>query len=205
MIGIIDYGAGNLASVQNALEHRGHEAGVCHDPDALQGFDRIILPGVGSFRVAMECLDAQGWSACIREFVATGKPLLGICLGMQLLFNTGEEHGPRQGLGLIPGQVTALTPEDGLRVPHVGWNNLATIISHPLMAGIKQQVDLYFVHSFHCVPYDHSAILATCDYGGEFIAVVARGNVAGAQFHPEKSQPSGLRLLDNFADWSPEC
>jgi len=205
MIGIVDYGAGNLASVQNALEHLGHDASVCGDPDALQAFDRIILPGVGSFRVAMECLDAQGWSARIREFVATGKPLLGICLGMQLLFDTGEEHGPRQGLGLIPGQVTALTPEGRLRVPHVGWNNLATIVTHPLLSGVKPQVDFYFVHSFHCVPDDHSAILATCDYGGKFVAVVAGGNVAGAQFHPEKSQPSGLRLLDNFADWSPEC
>lgn len=205
MIGIVDYGAGNLASVQNALEHLGHDASVCSDPDALQAFDRIILPGVGSFRVAMECLDGRGWSVRIREFVATGKPLLGICLGMQLLFDTGEEHGPRQGLGLIPGQVTALTPEGGLRIPHVGWNNLATIVPHPLLSGIKQQVDFYFVHSFHCVPDEDSAILATCDYGGEFVAVVARGNVAGAQFHPEKSQPSGLRLLDNFADWSPEC
>ena len=205
MIGVVDYGLGNLASVQNALEHLGYDASVCSDPDALQAFDRIILPGVGSFRVAMERLDAQGWSVRIQEFVATGKPLLGICLGMQLLFDKGEEHGPRQGLGLIPGQVTALTPEGGLRVPHVGWNNLATIVPHPLLSGIKQQVDFYFVHSFHCVPEEHSAILATCDYGGEFVAVVARGNVAGAQFHPEKSQPSGLRLLDNFADWSPEC
>lgn len=205
MIGIVDYGVGNLASVQNAFEYLGHDASVCSDPDTFQAFDRIILPGVGSFRVAMECLDAKGWSIRIREFVATGKPLLGICLGMQLLFNTGEEYGHRQGLGLIPGQVTALTPEGGLRVPHVGWNNLANIVPHPLLSGIKQEVDFYFVHSFQCVPDDHSVILATCDYGGEFVAVVARGNVAGTQFHPEKSQPSGLRLLNNFAYWSPGC
>lgn len=205
MIGIIDYEAGNLASVRNALGHLGHVATICSDPGALHEFDRIILPGVGSFRVAMEALDAKGWSARIREFVATGKPLLGICLGMQLLFDTGEEHGPRQGLGLIPGRVTALTPAGRLRVPHVGWNNLTTIIPHPLLFGIKQQVDFYFVHSFHCVPVKHSAILATCDYGGEIVSAVAMGNVAAVQFHPEKSQPSGLRLLDNFADWSPEC
>ena len=205
MIGIIDYGAGNLASVQNALDYLGREATICSDPNALEEFDRIILPGVGSFRVAMDILDTQKWSAFIRAFAITGKPLLGICLGMQLLFDAGEEHGPRQGLGLIPGEVIALTPQGGGRVPHVGWNNLAAIIPHPLLFGIKPQVDFYFVHSFHCVPDDHATVLATCDHGGEFVAVVAKGNVAGVQFHPEKSQPSGLRLLDNFADWSPKC
>ena len=205
MIGIVDYGAGNLASIENALGHLGHESSVCTDPVALQEFDRIILPGVGSFRVAMEILDAQGWSAHIRELVKAGKPLLGICLGMQLLFEMGEEHGICEGLGLITGRVTKLNPEGGLKIPHVGWNNLATIVPHPLLSGIKQQVDFYFVHSFHCVPDEHSAVLATCNYGGEFIAVVAKGNVAGTQFHPEKSQPSGLRLLDNFINWSPAC
>lgn len=205
MIGIIDYGAGNLASVQNALEYLGHETSVCSDPAALQSFDRIILPGVGSFRAAMECLDSQGWSEQIREFVVSGRPFLGICLGMQLLFDIGEEHGPRHGLGLIPGRVKALKPGRDFRVPHVGWNSLEAIVPHPLMLGIRQHVDFYFVHSFQCVPNDQSAVLATCDYGGEFVAVVARGNVAGVQFHPEKSQPSGLRMLDNFVEWSPVC
>ena len=205
MIGIIDYGAGNLASVQNALEHLGHDACVFRDPDAIQDFDRIILPGVGSFRVAMDCLDAKGWSPRIQDYVATGKPLLGICLGMQLLFDSGEEHGTRQGLRLIPGTVLELRPKGGLKIPHVGWNNLAKIVSHPILKGIKKQVDFYFVHSYHCVLDDHSTVLATCDYGGEFVAVVARSNVVGTQFHPEKSQPCGLRMLDNFASWSMVC
>lgn len=205
MIGIVDYGSGNLASVQNALEHIGHEATLCKDPDTLQAFDRIILPGVGSFRASMERLDAGGWSPCIQDFVSTGKPFLGICLGMQLLFDQSEEDGLSHGLGLMPGNVSKLTPHNGLSVPHVGWNNLSTIASHPLLTGVKQHVDFYFVHSYCCRPVDHSVIKATCDYGGEFVALAAQDNVAGAQFHPEKSQPSGLRLLDNFAQWLPQC
>lgn len=205
MIGIIDYGAGNLASVRNSLEHLGYASSICRDPAALQEFDRIILPGVGSFRLAMEYLDNQGWSAQLRSFVATGKPLLGICLGMHLLFDSGEEHGHCEGLGLIAGRVIELTPGNGLNVPHVGWNNLVSTAQHPLLRRLNQNVDFYYVHSFHCVPVDHSTILGTCDYGGEFVAAVARGNVVGTQFHPEKSQPGGLHLLRNFADWSPLC
>ena len=152
MIGIIDYGMGNLASVQNALHHLGHDASVCNEPKSIDTFDRIILPGVGSFNVAMENLENQGWSKSIREAAATGKPMLGICLGMQLLFEQGEEHGRRRGLELIPGRVTVLTPRSGLRVPHVGWNNLSEIRPHYLLSGIKQQVDFYFVHSYQCLP-----------------------------------------------------
>lgn len=202
MIGIIDYGAGNLASVRNALEHLGYASSICRDPVALQEFDRIILPGVGSFRLAMEYLNAKDWSVHLRSFVATGKPMLGICLGMQLLFDIGEEHGPCEGLGIIHGRVTLLSPEGGLKIPHVGWNNLVSVAQHPLLSRLKQNVDYYFVHSFQCVPEDQSSILATCDYGGEFVAVVAKNNVVGTQFHPEKSQPSGLRLLRNFVDWT---
>lgn len=205
MIGIIDYGAGNLGSVQNALAHIGQESRIFANPAHVQDFDRLVLPGVGSFGIAMNCLESQGWPSRIREFLATGRPLLGICLGMQLLFDSGEENGPNPGLGLIRGRVTALLPDTGLPVPHVGWNNLASTTPHPLLRGIKEHVDLYFVHSFHCVPEEDSTILATCSYGGEFVAAVCHGNVAGTQFHPEKSQASGLRLLSNFSDWSPVC
>ena len=141
---------------------------------------------------------------CTREAAATGKPMLGICLGMQLLFEQGEEHGRRRGLELIPGRVTVLTPRSGLRVPHVGWNNLSEIRPHYLLSGIKQQVDFYFVHSYQCQPKQQSTVLATCDYGGDFVAAVAMGNIAALNF-TLKSQPSGLRLLDNFASWSSEC
>jgi glutamine amidotransferase len=205
MIGIVDYGAGNLASVRNAFEHLGHDATVCRSPQELEPCGRIVLPGVGSFRSAMERLDALGWTASLRQQAQAGKPLLGICLGMQLLFEQGEEHGPCKGLGLLPGKVIRLAPAPPWRIPHVGWNSLAEIRPHALLQGIKPQVDFYFVHSFHCVPYDPDTVMANCDYGGAFVAAVGRGNVAGMQFHPEKSQPSGMRILENFADWIPSC
>lgn len=205
MIGIVDYGAGNLASVRNAFDHLGYEADVCSTPAMLADFERIILPGVGSFRAAMEMLNSAGWSPALRDYARSGMPMLGICLGMQLLFDIGDEHGPAAGLGLIPGRVVRLAPTPPNRVPHVGWNNLVKIKPHPLFRGIKPQVDFYFVHSYHCVPEDSDAATATCDFGGEFVAAVAKENVAGMQFHPEKSQPSGMRILENFAEWEAEC
>jgi glutamine amidotransferase len=205
MIGVIDYGAGNLASVHNALEHLGHAVRRCADPAELVDCERALLPGVGSFRAAMEALQSGRWVEAIRDFAASGKPLLGICLGMQLLFERGEEHWPSAGLGLIPGEVIRLAPAQPAKVPHVGWNSLLGLARHPLLAGVKPQVDVYFVHSFHCVPRDADDVIARCDFGGEFVAAVARGNVAGMQYHPEKSQPSGLRMLENFAQWDGTC
>lgn len=205
MIGIVDYGAGNLASVRNALERAGCDAEVCADATRADAFDRLILPGVGSFRAAMTTLDRTGWTDALKAYAASGRPLLGICLGMQLLFGIGEEHGPTEGLGLVPGRVVRFEPEPPLRVPHVGWNGLVRIARHPLFAGVKPQVDFYFVHSYHCVPDDADNVIATCDFGGEFVASVARGNVAGMQFHPEKSQPAGVKILENFTEWELEC
>lgn len=205
MIGIVDYGVGNLASVLNACEHGGLDAEICRLPDRAPDFDRLILPGVGSFRSAMELLNTTGWANALKTYVLAGRPVLGICLGMQLLFEYGEEHGPSAGLGLIQGSVVRLTPDAPNKVPHVGWNNLSRIVPHSLLRGIKPQVDFYFVHSFHCVPRRQQDIIGICDFGGEFVASVASGNVAGMQFHPEKSQPSGIRILENFADWEPEC
>jgi glutamine amidotransferase len=205
MIGIVDYGAGNLASVRNAFDHLGNEAAVCRVPEELAQYERVVLPGVGSFRSAMGRLDSLGWTKALRQFARTGKPFLGICLGMQLLFEMGDEHGQCEGIGLLPGKVVRLAPTAPCRIPHVGWNGLARIEPHPLLAGIKPQVDFYFVHSYQCVPSDASTVIATCDYGGEFVAVVGRENVVGMQFHPEKSQPSGMRILENFADWTPGC
>lgn len=205
MIGIVDYGVGNLASVRNAFEHLGYEARVCNDPSQAPEFDRLIVPGVGSFRSAMETLVDTGWADALKNHAAAGRPMLGICLGMQLLFDRGEEHGPTPGLGLIPGAVVRLSPSPPNKVPHVGWNNLVRIEPHALFRGIKPQVDFYFVHSYHCVPQRQGDILAVCDFGGNFVASVANGNVAGMQFHPEKSQPSGMRILENFAQWNPGC
>jgi len=131
--------------------------------------------------------------------------MLGICLGMQLLFDRGEEHGPTLGLGLIKGAVVRLRPSPPNKVPHVGWNNLSRIAPHPIFCGIKQNVDLYFVHSYHCLPDNPDDVIAICDFAGGFVAGVASGNVIGLQFHPEKSQPSGLRILKNFVEWDMEC
>lgn len=205
MIAIIDYGVGNLASVLNAFDHLGHDAQVCREPGSLAGVDRLVLPGVGSFRAAMESLSSLGWTGALTAYAASGRPLMGICLGMQLLFESGEEHGPTPGLGLLRGSVVRLDPAPPAKVPHIGWNDLTRTRSHPLLRGIKPGIDFYFVHSYHCVPADANNALAYCDFGGEFVAAVVAGNVAGLQFHPEKSQPAGMRILDNFAEWQPEC
>jgi glutamine amidotransferase len=203
MIGIVNYGVGNLASVKNAFDRLDAEAAIIDATSGLDACERVILPGVGSFRRAMETLNQMGWSDALRSYAASGRPLLGICLGMQLLLDEGEEHGTTKGLGLIPGRVTRLTPQAPNKVPHVGWNSLKPRKSSALLGNLKTEIDYYFVHSYHCVPANDSDTLATCDFGGEFVAAVESRNVAGMQFHPEKSQPSGLRLLDNFTRWSP--
>jgi imidazole glycerol-phosphate synthase subunit HisH len=205
MIAIVDYGVGNLASVRNAFRRIGASAELHTDPATIHGAERLVLPGVGSFRVAMETLTSRGWVPALHAFAKTGKPFMGICLGMQLLFDRGEEHGPTNGLGLIPGEVVKLEPLPPHKVPHVGWNSLTPTKPHPLLARIKPSVDFYFVHSFHCVPANTADVLGTCDFGGSFVAAVAAGNVAGMQFHPEKSQPAGIQILENFIEWDPAC
>lgn len=205
MIGIVDYGVGNLASVRNAFEHLGHDARLCADPADAHGCERLVLPGVGSFRAGMQALEERGWVPALQSYAAGGRPLLGICLGMQLLLERGKEHGSSAGLGLIPGEVVRLDPAPPNKVPHVGWNSLNAVVKHPLLEGVKPRVDVYFVHSYHCMPRDRADAIGLCDFGGEFVAAVARGNVAGMQFHPEKSQPAGVRILDNFAQWDGTC
>lgn len=205
MIGIVNYGMGNLGSVANALDYLGLEAEIVDSPSRLGVHDRLILPGVGSFGMAMRSLDASGWSDALRQRVADGVPLLGICLGMQLIFDAGEEHGLTTGLGLVPGRVVPLSPRPPCRVPHVGWNGLSYSRRHPLFHGVKEHVDFYFVHSYQCVPALEETVLAQCDYDGEFVAAVGKENVVGVQFHPEKSQDMGLKILENFAEWDGLC
>ena len=202
MIGIVNYGINNLTSVKNALLRLGVEAEIVSDATHVPTFDRLILPGVGSFAKAMEQLNAGGWVDAIHTHVGGDKPVLGICLGMQLLFEQGEEHGVNRGLGLIPGTVRLMNPALPHRVPHVGWNTLDYTRSHPLFARVKDHVDVYFVHSYHCIPTDESDVVARCNHGGDWVASVARRCVAGMQFHPEKSQPAGLQILDNFSRWN---
>jgi glutamine amidotransferase len=197
MIAIVDYGMGNLRSVQKALERVGATAAVTDDPATLDAVPGVVLPGVGAFGDAMDNLRARRLLGPVLRQVERGKPLLGICLGMQLLFDESEEMGRHRGLGLLPGQVVRF-PDGELKVPHIGWNQLQTSPGE-LLEGITDGSYAYFVHSYYAVPKQPADVLATTEYGLDFAAVVGRGTIWGAQFHPEKSQEVGLRLLRNFA------
>ena len=196
MIGIVDYGRGNLRSVEKALEKVGYQAKIMNDPQELNEVGGLILPGVGAFADAMEALKTMNWIEPLTQFAHSGRPFLGICLGMQLLFEIGEEHGEHAGLGLLAGRVIKFPP--GGKVPHMGWNSLNLVQPSRLLEGIPNQSDFYFVHSYYANPSDSRDIIAMSDYGIVFPAVVGRENVWGAQFHPEKSSPWGLKLLTNF-------
>jgi len=210
---IVDYGSGNLHSARKSVERAAHEADSATDvivsaaPDAVARADRVILPGVGAFADCKAGLaGVAGMTEALNEFAVTrGKPFLGICVGMQLMATRGLEFGETSGLGWIEGDVTAITPNDGsLKVPHMGWNTLSAS-DHALLDGIQLGDNghhAYFVHSFHMVPADPSVVVARADYGGPITAMVGQGNLAGTQFHPEKSQILGLRLLANFLRWA---
>ena len=201
MIGIVSYGMGNIQSVCNAFDYLGHDLLVADGPDDLGRCDHLVLPGVGSFPAAMERLSANGFVDALEEQVRDReKPLLGICLGMQLLADTGTEFRECAGLGWIPGRVEMIEREPpDLRLPQMGWNELEIANAEPLFAGVEGDTSCYFVHSFHLCPREPADVAATVDYGGPVTAAVARGNVFGVQFHPEKSQKVGLQILDNFA------
>jgi glutamine amidotransferase len=211
MIAILDYGMGNLRSVQKGLERVGATAVVTADPAALDAAQAVVLPGVGAFGDAMASLQTRRLIDPLLRQAAGGKPLLGICLGMQLLFDESEEMGHHRGLGLLPGRVVRFPAGDLLKVPHIGWNELRIadsrlqtdcglqIAKDGLLAGIADGAYAYFVHSYFALPEEPADVLATTEYGLEFASAVGRGTVFGAQFHPEKSQEVGLRLLANFA------
>lgn len=196
MIAVIDYGAGNLFSVRNALEYLGLAATVTRDPEELRRADGLILPGVGAFPDAMDMLEATGLIPAIRE-EAEKKPLLGICLGMQMLFEKGCEFREREGLGLIPGRVRKLEAREGYKIPHMGWNSLQFLKDSPLTQGVPQGSYVYFVHSY-MAETEPEYLCAVSSYSEAVTALVRRGNVYGAQFHPEKSGDAGLRMLRNF-------
>ncbi len=201
MIGIVGYGMGNVRSVVNALDHIGAPNMVAASPEELDAADKVLLPGVGAFGRAMDLLEETGFRAALDERVrARGKPLLGICLGMQLLADTGTEFGERQGLGYIPGRVEVIprTSAD-LRLPHMGWNDLSVTGDCPLLEGIDGDLSAYFVHGFQLNAARDTDVSATCDYGGPITAAVSSDGVYGMQFHPEKSQALGLKILANFA------
>ena len=196
MIAIVDYGIGNLGSVTKGFRHAGAETLLTGDPEVLGRADALVLPGDGAFAAAMDELRTRGLIEVLTGAVRAGTPLLGICIGMQLLFEESEEHGRHAGLGLLPGHVRRFG--DSLVVPHMGWNSLSFRSAHPLFDGLAPSSYVYFVHSYFCEPAQPSDVLATSDYGHDFAAVVGRGNVLGVQFHPEKSQAVGLRMVANF-------
>ena len=198
MVAVVDYGYGNLRSVLNALEFVGAEARLAAQPEQLEGADRVILPGVGAFRDAIAALRERGFGEALPALAGEGRPLLGICLGMQLLATKSLEFGEYEGLGLLPGVVERLDVPDELRVPHVGWNDLLIQRESKLFDGFPDDPTCYFVHSYHLVPDDPELLTATTEYGGPVSACAERDNVYAAQFHPEKSQRDGLKLLENF-------
>lgn len=205
-IAIVDYGAGNLRSVEKALVRSGVKALVTSDPAAVQKADGVVLPGAGAFRDAITNLEAKGLADAVRASVAAGHPYLGLCLGLQLLFEEGDEHGTTPGLGILPGRVERFPERDAagapLRVPHIGWNSVEFRGDHPMLASLPSEDVFYFVHSFRAVPADASLTVGTTFYGERFTAAAARDNIFAVQFHPEKSQSAGRRLLDAFARWA---
>jgi len=198
LIAIIDYGMGNLRSVQKALEKLGYEAEISGDKQVIAGASGVILPGVGAFKDAMENLKEAGLVETIKEVEAQNKPFLGICLGLQLLFTKSEENGLHQGLDILPGRVIRFKGDK--KVPHMGWNQAEIVNQSPILKGIPSQSFFYFVHSYYVVPDDEKVIAAETEYGERFTSVAARNNLFGIQFHPEKSSKLGLKILNNFGE-----
>ena len=195
MIAIVDYGIGNLGSVTKGFRHVGADVRLTGEPEVLRRASALVLPGDGAFGATMAEIERRGLVPILHEAVEAGVPLLGICIGMQVLFEESEEHGRFQGLGLLPGRVRRFG--DGLPVPHMGWNQLHPEVSHPLLEGLPDGAHVYFVHSFFCDAAPE-VVIASSDYGRGFAAVVGRERVLGVQFHPEKSQAVGLRIVANF-------
>jgi glutamine amidotransferase len=195
VIAVVDYGIGNLGSVTKGFRRAGAEVELSGDPEVLRRASALVLPGDGAFAAAMAEIESRGLSLVLREAIERGTPILGICIGMQLLFEESEEHGRHRGLGILPGRVRRFEGE--LPVPHMGWNTLSVRRPHPVLDGVEDGAHVYFVHSYYCDAPD-DVVIAVSDYGCEFPAIVGRGNVLGLQFHPEKSQSVGLRLAANF-------
>ncbi|HVX64624.1 MAG TPA: imidazole glycerol phosphate synthase subunit HisH [Pirellulales bacterium] len=200
MIAIIDYGMGNLRSVQKGFEKVGHQATITNDPAVIRDAAKVILPGVGAFPDAMHELQRRELVEPIREAVAAGKPFLGICLGLQLLFEVGWEGGRHEGLGILPGEVVRFQVPPEYKVPHMGWNQLAIRRQAPLLEGLTDGAYVYFVHSYYVAPRDSDVIATETNYPKPFTSMIWRDNLYATQFHPEKSQADGLRILRNFAE-----
>ena len=200
MIAIIDYGMGNLRSVQKGFERVGHQAVVTSDPAMVDAADKVVLPGVGAFEDAIAELRRQKMVEPVLRAIDSGRPFLGICLGLQLLFDESFENGRHQGLGVLPGKVVRFELPDEYAIPHMGWNGLLIRKKSPILAGIEEGTQIYFVHSYYVVPDDPGVVATETDYGGPFCSMIWRDNIFATQFHPEKSQAEGLKILRNFAE-----
>jgi glutamine amidotransferase len=200
MIAVIDYEMGNLRSVQKGFERVGHQATITGDPAVVGEAERVVLPGVGAFRDAIAALRARGFIEPIRAAINSGKPVLGICLGMQLLFDRSFEDGEHEGLGIIAGDVVKFRVPAEYKVPHMGWNQINLRRPSPIFTGIEQAEHFYFVHSYHVVPRNEDVVATETSYSQDFCSSIWRDNLFAVQFHPEKSQSAGLRLLKNFAE-----
>jgi glutamine amidotransferase len=203
-IGIVDVGIGNLGSLKNALYCQGWDSTFVSTPEDFDGLTHLILPGVGAFSAAVKRLQDAQLMNRIKDFGHKGHPVMGICLGMQLLADRGTEGGDEPGLGLVSGRVVPLVAQ-GLRLPHVGWNSVKHVKKHPLFEGIRNDIDFYFVHSYRFLSDQKNNVLSETEYGESFPSIIGRDNIIGVQFHPEKSQVNGLRLLDNFCLWDGKC
>jgi imidazole glycerol-phosphate synthase subunit HisH len=201
MIAIMDYSAGNLTSVKRALDYLGIESKITPDPNEIRSAERIIFPGVGHATSAMETLRSRGLDRALKEAFSAGIPILGICLGTQIILSHSDE-GDTKCLDIIEGNCPRFDLKDtSLKIPHMGWDAINPVRTHPFLEGIESGEEFYFVHSYYPQPYKDEAIIATCDYEIEFPVVIAKANLVATQFHPEKSGPPGLRLLTNFAKW----
>jgi glutamine amidotransferase len=200
-IAIIDYDMANLRSVQKGFEHVGAAAHIISKPEEIERADKIVLPGVGAFQDAVATLRSRNLAQPILAHINKGKPFFGICLGLQMLFDVGYEDGEHKGLGVLRGKCVRFDVDAklGLKVPHMGWNQLKLRHPSPILRDLAREASVYFVHSYHVVPDDESVIATTTDYGGDFVSSIARGNIVATQFHPEKSQKVGLQILANFA------
>ena len=206
MIAIIDYGMGNVKSISNAINYIGRESVVTADPKLIDKASHLILPGVGAFGDAMNNLTARGLIEIIEEQVfVKNKPFLGICLGLQLLATSSQEHGFHKGLGWFDAEVVKLSFENNcMKIPHMGWNDITIDLKHPIFARLKEnELTFYFVHSYYINCNNNQDIVATCDYGIKFTAVIQKDNIVATQFHPEKSQDNGIQVLENFINWNP--
>ncbi len=202
MITIVDYQMGNLRSVQKGLEKVGASAQVTSDPDQVRGASKIVLPGVGAFEDAMAELTKRDLIEPMKEAIEQGTPFLGICLGLQLLFDLSHEGGEFPGMGVLAGEVLRFSPQPGVKVPHMGWNQVQVRQPAPLLEGIEDGTHFYFVHSYYVAPQDPDLVALECDYHQQFCAMAWKNNLFATQFHPEKSQAAGLRLLANFDQYS---